>query len=345
VTGITGMSSVGLSAPAMCAAIRAGVSGRSEHPFYDVLTRDPDWDEEEPLMAALVPGIDVALEGRERLFELAIAPLRQLVAESRLRRAELARSALLLALPQQDDVVDRWQLEATFAEELFERAGLPRCPVVRIDQSGHGAALKLAGVAHEILGQGQVERCILIAADTYHCDERLTLLDNGHRLRSERSPDGFAPGEAGVALLLEKPGGPSAARLKLGRPAFGVEPHRYGTSYTSTGRGLQQAFEAILGAGAGARAAPWVLCDLNGESYRHVEWGMLVTRLAESFASLTSLVHPADCIGDVGAASGAVLIAYAAHAFARGYAPAQSALLWTSSDRGERAALEATSPG
>ena len=49
--------------------------------------------------------------------------------------------------------------------------------------------------------------------------------------------------------------------------------------------------------------------------------------------------HEADCVGDVGATSGGLLAACAVQAFARDYAPARRALLWTSADDQARAAV------
>lgn len=50
------------------------------------------------------------------------------------------------------------------------------------------------------------------------------------------------------------------------------------------------------------------------------------------------LWHPADCLGDTGAASGPTLICLAVRAFQRGYGGPGGALVTSVSDRGERAA-------
>ena len=50
-------------------------------------------------------------------------------------------------------------------------------------------------------------------------------------------------------------------------------------------------------------------------------------------------MHPADCIGEVGAASGALLIACAAAALAKAPPGAAPALLWTAADTDHRMAL------
>ena len=54
------------------------------------------------------------------------------------------------------------------------------------------------------------------------------------------------------------------------------------------------------------------------------------------------LEHPAECVGDVGAATGGILISHVAYALGRPNPPAPEAVLWTSADSGKRATLRVT---
>ena len=49
--------------------------------------------------------------------------------------------------------------------------------------------------------------------------------------------------------------------------------------------------------------------------------------------------NPADCIGDTGAASGAIMLAWAAWALRKGYTGVGNALVWGASDEGAREAV------
>ena len=156
-------------------------------------------------------------------------------------------------------------------------------------------------------------------------------------MKSERGVDGFVPGEAASVVLLESERRARArsatilARVEgLGR---GREPNTRATERASTGAGLCAALEAALRP-LGPAQGLWVLCDLNGESDRAFEWGLAQARLGPLLAGSRAVDHPAHSLGDVGAASGGVLLACAATGFARGYAPAEHALLWTRSDDG-----------
>lgn len=329
ITGLGAVTAVGHSAPETFAAIRAGIAGFGDHPWFDVETKDPGWDPKEMLTAAMVSTCDPAIEGRERLVELSVTALKELVRNTSMRRADLDRTALLMALPVDDDVVRGWQLGATFAGELCSRAGLPLLPERHLDQSGHTAVFNLLHHAERLLGTRGISRCILLAAETFHDEARLALLDERFRMRSERAVDGYMPGEGAVAVMIERPDGPHGELARIAGITHGDEPHPLTSELSSTGRGLGTVLRALLPNGGGQ---PWLVCDLNGESYRSFEWGLMLTRLSPELDSVARLDHPADCVGDVGAAMGGILLAHCARAFERGYAPNDRALLFAAPD-------------
>jgi 3-oxoacyl-[acyl-carrier-protein] synthase-1 len=343
VTGLTLLTPAGDSVEQSCATIRAGLSGMSEHAYYDALPVDPEWEEEEPLRAAPVPTIEPTLDGPERLLELCLPPLRALVEKNGLRRRDLPSTALLLSLPQPDAATSTWGLASSFVAELGERAGLEGFASIAVDQSGHASMFAALREAASLLRSEKVTRCLLLGVDSYLSEDRLDLLDQAYRLKSSRAVDGFIPGEAAVAMMVElhDPRRPPASPpwALLSDPGLAVEPETIASEKASTGRGLGEALRAALASRPADEAVRWVLCDLNGESYRAFEWGVVQTRMASRFGAIASLNHPAESIGDVGAATGGVLIACAARAFARGYAPGRSALCFTSSEQGLRGAL------
>jgi len=134
-----------------------------------------------------------------------------------------------------------------------------------------------------------------------------------------------------------------AALAEEAEVGTGEEPQTIAGDRESSGRGLTHALRAALAGGA-SHTPRWVLCDLNGEAYRAVEWGTVSVRLARELGPSARLTHPADGLGEIGAAIGGVLIAQALGGFARGYAPAPEALLWAGSDRGLRAAVRVLAP-
>jgi 3-oxoacyl-[acyl-carrier-protein] synthase-1 len=343
VTGLAVVCPVGLDATLACAALRAGVSRLAEHDGYTCLppegvARESD-GEPEPLVAGKVPTLPDDAGGPERLQLLALAALQRMVAEGELGRKDVGRTALFLVLPAADPVVAGWNLGKTFAPELCRRAGVGDWAVAQCVQAGPVGAFRAIDAARALLATGRVDRCLVLSADTYLDAERLAALDEGWRIRSQRNPDGFLPGEAASALLLEP--ARAAARRKaralglVAGPSFGNEP--VSAERWSTGRGLAEAIRPLLEGTAGP-VGRYMLCNMNGEAYPAREWAVAQMRLAPDLPVVESLVHPADGIGEAGAAMAGILVACACHAYARGCAPVPAALLWVGSDDGGRAA-------
>ena len=109
----------------------------------------------------------------------------------------------------------------------------------------------------------------------------------------------------------------------------------------STAAGLTEAIRALPSADEPVGV---VWCDLNGERYRFFEWGLAKMRANDVLAADVQVCHPADCVGDVGAATGALLMACAVHDFARDPDAREHALLFCGADDGRRTALRLSKP-
>ena len=119
---------------------------------------------------------------------------------------------------------------------------------------------------------------------------------------------------------------------------LGFEENRIRTPTVCVGDGLTAAFREGLGAlPAGAKITD-VYCDMNGEPYRADEYGFACLRTKDRFVSASDFVAPADCWGDVSAASAPLGLVLSAVASAKGYAGGPYAFLWASSESGERGA-------
>ena len=117
------------------------------------------------------------------------------------------------------------------------------------------------------------------------------------------------------------------------------EPVAIKTEGVCVGAGLTEAFRAAFqGLSAGQRIGD-VYCDLNGEAYRADEYGFAALRCKDRFRAPTDFVAPADCWGDVGAASAPLLAILAVAAARKGVAHGPFSLVWTSSEDGTRGAL------
>jgi 3-oxoacyl-[acyl-carrier-protein] synthase-1 len=336
-----------------------------EHPFHVCLTADPENPVGEPLIASLLSELDPELLGRERLLALAVPACKAILAKSGIKRTDLAKGGLLLSLPEAGPGSAANEATVLIAD-LCKRLGIASFKVMKACRLGHTGMASSLHEASKLLAAGEIEFCLVAGLESHHDPERLDRLDEKWRIKSERNADGYTPGEAAVALLLETAAKASARKAKplgiLSSFGFGKEAQPFASELLSTGEGLAKALEPALAhppqakpvaspAPASAAAAVavggnprWALCDLNGESYRAAEWGIVLTRLGGKLDPVV-LTHPADCLGDVGAASGGILIAYALHAFHRGYAPAGDALIWNASDDGARSAMVISAMG
>ncbi|MDH5571730.1 MAG: hypothetical protein OEY89_08195 [Gammaproteobacteria bacterium] len=342
ITSLGALTPVGPAVEQSCAAIQAGISRITEHAFYECIPDDPEWDEYLPLFSSSVPTLDPFLDGFDRLLELTIPALTEVVENASLKRSDIPRAGLFIALPQSDAATYNIGLASNFIPQLCKRTGLTGFKTSSINQSGHTGIFEHVIDAITLLESGELDFCIIGGIDSYLLEQRLDLLDAAWRIRSERNVDGFIPGEAAVMIMLETEQHAKDRGMvplsKIKSVASGQEPETITSQKTSTGSGLSDAITGVL-QHTNADSFQTVYCSLNGESYYAFEWGIQLTRLSKVFGNMTDLIHPAENCGDVGAATGALLLACASQAFKLGYNAGEEMLLWTSANNGLRVAL------
>ena len=195
--------------------------------------------------------------------------------------------------------------------------------------------------AARMIRSGEADMVLAGGVDTHRDMARVETLDEAGRLNTDENLDGFVPGEgAGVVLLAT----PDAARGLGGKPicqlagtATGFEPGHLGSAEPYRGEGLAATWQVLLDAVAG-RVVGTIFSSMNGEHHWAKELGTATIRCKEHLAGDLTVEHPADCLGDLGAASGPALIAQAAWGLSRGHCSGP-ALAYCSSDLGDRAAV------
>ncbi len=162
------------------------------------------------------------------------------------------------------------------------------------------------------------------------------------RIRTDRNADGFAPGEgAGFCLLTtqriaEKQGMPILARIdSIGTAS---EAGHFYSDEPYLGEGLSQAFAGCIDNANDPPPIDCVFASFNGERYWAKEFSVAMLRHKAVFAPEYLMEHPAECCGDLGAASGGVMLGLAAIGLQRRRA-AGATLVYCSSDYGQRAAV------
>ncbi|MBF3170973.1 hypothetical protein HKT40_24410, partial [Pseudomonas aeruginosa] len=103
--------------------------------------------------------------------------------------------------------------------------------------------------------------------------------------------------------------------------------------------GLSQAVRAALAeAGCGLEQMDYRLTDISGEQYYFKEASLTLSRNLRVLKPKFDLWHPADCIGECGAAIGPALLAVALAASRKGYGDGPNVFCHLGNDAGERAA-------
>ncbi|MCC7472689.1 beta-ketoacyl synthase [Candidatus Nomurabacteria bacterium] len=335
---------LGMRAAPSAAAYRAGISGMGEHPF--MIDRMG-----EPMPGALDVQLDPGLMGPERLLALAETALREACAPlTKDAQAPGLRLPLYLSLPEIRPGFTE-QDAASVRSGFMRFEGLPiTISEVNVYTQGHAAGLAALAMAIEQIQQGACETCLVGGVDSYFQPDTMEWLDENRQLAGAVSRSAFVPGEgAGFCLLMTDR---ACARLGLSVlarvlvVATGRETKLIKTSEICLGEGLTSVVRrAVGGLPSGPERINAVICDINGERYRGEEWGFVCLRLPQYFDDPTTYDSPADCWGDMGAASGPLFVMLACQAATRGYAKGPQTLLWMSSECGLRGAavLQTTS--
>jgi 3-oxoacyl-[acyl-carrier-protein] synthase-1 len=314
--------------------------------LYLIRPQDPKGDLE-PMLAAPAPAVPGGARLAARLYPLAIAALGEAVASAGVTRATLAASSLHLALPG-GSRPGYGKLGEDFGQELCRRAGIAPFAQVTVSRAGHSGVVEAMAAALAFLQRKPESAAVVIAVDSLLDRETLKWLDARDRLKGSRNPEGIAVGEAGVALVIERTRHAEArgATLRATVDGHGIakEEATLFSDRPCTGTGMTRALREAVASLETPPSPPWVLTDHNGERYRALELGYVINRVAEVFTELRHTWYAADGLGDTGAAAGGLLIARAAHAFERGYAPGPRAMVLTGSDDGGRGVLVLGSP-
>lgn len=283
------------------------------------------------------------LHGYDRLVALAVPALVE--AARGLALASIAPPyPLFLALPEPGRPDDDARFGPEMIAELARRSGLPldleRSLVIRSGHAGGGMALSLAAL--RIAEGGRPTAYLVGGVDSYYHQGVLKWLDVECRLHSGTAGNGIIPSEGAAFAVLapstaEGSGSVGRALARLSS-AVAAREDTVGTTSPNLAAAMTRAVRdaATL---AGGRPIGWLLTDVNGERHRISELSKVQIRSKDLFTE--SYLHEAlaEELGDVGAASGALLLAAACVHFRAGSAPADRVLVALHAEGQERAAF------
>ncbi len=326
IAAVAGWTAVGRTAAAGAAAVRAGVSRLAEHPYMVD-------SEGVPFCVATDPDLDAhgQLARCSALLHGALAQVLPTLAQLR-----PSKFRVHLAVPS------RLGREAVRLVAVV-RGICGATAEVSTSNVDHAGGLIGLEQAFSAIAARTLDAALVVGVDSFIDPDVLEALDRDRANLAKHHRFGFPPGEGAGAVLLASPSLMRTARIPLLGAVEGVgsadEPNVPGTEGINTGEGLAA---AIRKATATLRIPDdrvgTIYCDLNGQRHRSTEYAWSTQRVRPVFADTSDFIAPADAWGDVGAASGPLLVGLAVASGVRRHARFARSLVFSCSPAGHRAA-------
>ncbi len=321
-------SAVGLTAPSACAALRGRLSNFQETRF---VARDGEW-----ILGAEAP-LPQSSRGVSRLVQLLVPALRECIDAAEMEPTDIP---ILLCLAEQDRPGRVPGLEEAISKRLFQEIGELHEASRFYADGGVGGAVALRD-AKALIEDG-APAVIIAGVDSYLSAGTLRAFEAEDRLMTATNSNGFFPGEAGAAVLLT----PGDGELRIVGMGFGAEKGSIHSDEPLKGHGIAQAMKQALDeAGLIYEEISYRLADLSGEQYYFREAALGQLRLWRGKGDPEQIWHPADGMGETGAAIIPICLGVALTAARKRYAPGPIALLHAAHDDGRRAAIVMRSEG
>jgi len=329
VTGTGMLTGVGFNAPASCAAIRCAVDNFQDTRFMDSAG---EW----------IRGSEVRLEkpwrGRTKLLKMAAGATAECLATN--ERMVPEETPLLLCLPEQERkgrVIDD---DNQFFLDLQKELGVEFHRKSRVISNGHVAVSVALKHAQQMIRDHDSKQIIIAAADSLLVAATLSHFEQKDRLLTSQNSNGFIPGEAGAALLVERAVPRHEGQLICRGLGFGLEKAHVDSELPLRADGLTAAIrDSLKDAGCAEGVLCYKITDIAGEQYHFKEASIAFSRIDRTKREEFQIWHPADCIGEVGAAIGLVMVGVLKSACEKGYGKGDHILAHLGNDDGKRSAM------
>ncbi len=332
------ISPLGATSIATAAAVNAGLSAYSLSNYNNeagepiTLAEVPDalFDE----MQLEIEESDVYCAQYDRIIKMAI-----LAAQQACNGLAPATSIpLILAMPEPDvPTVHHGLLTRNLAQHVTPYINPA---ITRSIFSGRAAGIEAIEFAFRYLHQTH-PYMLIGGSDSHRNYGRLRVLDKNSRLLSPGSSDSFAPGEGACFLLLTPFIELAEVRgnhiVAVHQPCIADEVGHLYSQEPYRGDGLDKAFKQVL-ANQLDKPIQTIYSSMNGENYWAKEYGVAYIRNKTKFADSVKIEHPADCYGDLGAATAPALIAMAVESLHKNKHTFKH-LVYSSSDGAKRGAV------
>lgn len=313
VAGVGMVTAIGANAEMTAAAVKAGISGYTISGYFT-----PD---EQPITMACVPddvftSMDIEIEEGDHYSEQYdhIIKMAIIAVQEAFFRLPIKKTVpLILTMPEQSDNAEHIDSELLIANLLKQESFPLSADKVRCIHTGRAAGIQGVDLALRYLYEADEDYVLLGGSDSYLSYTRLDSLDS-ERLNTPANMDTFVPGEGAGFILLTR--NPNQALMRdehiiaISQPGIAEEPGHLFSDEPYLGDGLDKAFKQALKDYTGP-AIETVYSSMNGEQHWAKENGVAMMRNHVCFNEQVTTEHPADCFGDLGAATGSVLMGLA----------------------------------
>ena len=329
---------VGLDAPSSCAAMRCALDNFSETRFMD---KGGEW-----IIGAQVP-LEQPWRGLSKLVHMVVPAIRECLTQAGDVRPE--QIPLLLCVAEKERPGRLEGLDDQLLQDVQTELGMrfhPRSGVIAKGRVGGAIAM---GAARQLIYEERIPLCLIAGVDSLLVAGTLAAYEEKDRVLTSQNSNGFIPGEAGAAILVCRPDAiPASPRPEVSASSLiclgigtGEEKATIDSEEPLRGDGLVQAIKGALAeAGCTMSAMDFRITDISGEQYGFKEATLALNRsLTEYKKENIGIWNPADCIGDVGVASGVAMLGVCLQSTQKSYAPGKNILYHVSNTDQSRAAI------
>jgi 3-oxoacyl-[acyl-carrier-protein] synthase-1 len=323
------VTAVGLTAPASCAAIRAGIDNFAETRFIDSAG---EW-----IVGSQVP-LEQSWRGLPKLVQMVVPAIRECLA--RADNVDPEQIPLLLCVAERGRPGRLEGVEEHLLKDVQDELGLQFHENSGVMSRGRVGGVFAVRHAQKLIHQVRHPLCIIAGADTFLLATTLSAYEARDRLLTSKNSNGFIPGEAGAAVLLGPASRAAGPNLIIQGIGFGEEKATIDSEEPLRADGLVQAIrEALSDAKLSMGDLDYRITSVNGEQYWFKEAALALTRILRERKEEFDIWHAADCIGEVGAAVVPCSLSVALAAARKEYASGDRVLCHFSNDDGLRAAM------
>ncbi|MCR9295068.1 MAG: hypothetical protein NXI32_20310 [bacterium] len=327
----TGMvSGVGFDAPSNCAAIRCAIDNFQETRFID---RQGEW-----IIASEVP-LDPPSRGRSKLVRMAALAISECLPG--LGATPVEQVPLVVSLAEAERPGRFQGLDSSILEAIAQELGFQFSNQSGVIKNGTVGGVQALDFAARMILEQTASHVLVVGVDTYLVAATLMHLDDNYRLLTPANSNGFIPGEAAAAVLL-RAAAPSPTSLEFVLQGFGYgrEPATLSSEEPFKADGMSATImQALQHAGCSYDDVDYRMTDISGEQYAFKEASLAAARTMKKVKPEFDLWHPADCIGEVGAAMVPCMLTVATAAAKKEYAPGDGVLFHCANDDEQRAAF------